>query len=133
MVWTLGQRGQIGVRGPANTYGGLVYVAKVTGVRVYLNRDGGNGNVKAFTTVYLDDEYAIHGIKVVEGEKGLFISMPQRKSNGDEYLDVFHPVKAGAREALQQAVLEEYQAAVRVAMEAEERKVRRLQQVGVSE
>ncbi len=76
----------------------------ITGVRVHLV-DG--ENVKAFASVVLGDAFVAHGIKVVEGENGLFVAMPQRKA-GDEYRDTFHPITAEARQDLSDMVLAEY-------------------------
>ena len=63
---------------------------------------------KAFASATIGNAFAIHGIKIVEGEKGLFISMPQRKE-GEDYKDVFHPITAEAREELNNQILEAYE------------------------
>ncbi len=67
----------------------------------------GNG-AKAVATVVINDEFALKGIKVYEGENGLFVSMPSRKMGG-EYTDVIFPITAEAREQLHNAVLERYE------------------------
>ena len=63
---------------------------------------------KAFASVNIGDAFAVHGIKIVEGEKGLFVSMPQRKDGGD-YTDVFHPITAEAREELNKQIMDAYE------------------------
>ena len=73
--------------------------------------DKPDSSIKAFASVTLDGYFAVHGVKVCDGEKGLFISMPSSSytSNGEtKYRDTFHPITKGAREALTQAVLDKY-------------------------
>ena len=65
-------------------------------------------NTKAVASVTINDEFVLKGIKVFEGEKGLFVAMPSRKM-GDEYADVCFPITAEAREQLHNAVLERYE------------------------
>ncbi|MCR5673445.1 MAG: septation regulator SpoVG [Lachnospiraceae bacterium] len=67
------------------------------------------GNMKAVASVTLDNEFAIHDIKIIEGEKGLFMAMPSRKTPEGEYRDIAHPISHEAREMLQKAVLEGYE------------------------
>ena len=67
-----------------------------------------SAKTRAFASVTIGDAFAVHGIKIVEGEKGLFVSMPQRKE-GDEYRDVFHPITAEAREELNKKILDAYE------------------------
>ena len=67
-----------------------------------------SGKLKATFDVTIDDKFAIHGIKIIEGEKGLFVSMPQRK-DGEDYKDVFHPITAEAREELNKQVMDAYE------------------------
>ena len=63
---------------------------------------------KAFASATIGNAFAIHGIKIVEGEKGLFISMPQRKE-GEDYKEIFHPITAEAREEFNNQILEAYE------------------------
>lgn len=77
--------------------------------------DKPDSSLKAFASVTLDGYFAVHGIKVCEGENGLFVSMPSTSytSNGEtKYRDTFHPITKGAREALNQEVLDKYEAAI---------------------
>ena len=79
-------------------------------VRVY-PLDEQQGKTKAFASVALDDMVAIRGIRVIEGDKGLFVSMPQSKSEKDgktEYHDIAFPLDSDVRKALNKAVKEEY-------------------------
>jgi len=72
-----------------------------------------NGKVKAICDVTLDGSFTVHGVKVIEGERGLFVSMPNTvytDKNGDKkYQDVFHPVNADARKALIDTVTKAYE------------------------
>ena len=67
------------------------------------------GNMKAVASVTLDNEFAIHDIKIIEGENGLFIAMPSRKTPEGEYRDIAHPISSQAREVLQNAIFEAYE------------------------
>ncbi|MBR2045582.1 MAG: septation regulator SpoVG [Agathobacter sp.] len=67
------------------------------------------GKMKAVVSITIDNEFVIHDIKVIEGEKGLFIAMPSRKSNDGEYRDIAHPINSSTRENLQKLILEKYQ------------------------
>ena len=67
------------------------------------------GNMKAVASVTIDNELAIHDIKIIEGENGLFIAMPSRKTSDGQYRDIAHPISSEAREALQSAILEAYE------------------------
>lgn len=67
------------------------------------------GKMKAVVSITLDDEFVVHDIKVIEGEKGLFIAMPSRKAADGEYRDIAHPINSGTRERIQQIILAEYE------------------------
>lgn len=67
------------------------------------------GSMKAVASITLDNEFVIHDIKVIEGEKGLFIAMPSRKTAEGEYRDIAHPISKEARENVQTKILEAYE------------------------
>ena len=67
------------------------------------------GKMKAVVSITLDDEFVVHDIKVIEGEKGLFIAMPSRKSSDGEYRDIAHPINSGTRESIQNLILKKYE------------------------
>ena len=77
------------------------------------------GKMKAVVSFTLDDEFVVHDIKVIEGEKGLFIAMPSRKASDGEYRDIAHPINSGTRDKIQQIILEHYENALAEAEEAE--------------
>ncbi len=69
------------------------------------------GKMKAVVSITLDDEFVVHDIKVIEGEKGLFIAMPSRKASDGEYRDIAHPINSETRERIQGLILSEYEKA----------------------
>ena len=70
------------------------------------------GKMKAVVSITIDEEFVVHDIKVIEGEKGMFIAMPSRKPADGEYRDVAHPINSDTRERIQQLILEKYQAEI---------------------
>ncbi len=82
-------------------------MAEITDVRIYRLKIV--GPQKAWAAVTLDGEFAVHGIKVMENEKGLWVSFPARKDAKGEFQDVFHPVTKEARDKIIKAVLDAYQ------------------------
>ena len=66
------------------------------------------GKMKAVISVTFDEEFVVHDIKVIDGEKGLFIAMPSRKSTTGEYRDIAHPINSQTREKMQEMILQEY-------------------------
>ncbi len=75
------------------------------------------GKLKAVVSITIDDEFVVHDIKVIEGEKGLFIAMPSRKASDGEYRDIAHPINSSTRENIQKLILEKYEAALLAASE----------------
>ena len=75
------------------------------------------GKLKAVVSITIDDEFVVHDIKVIEGEKGLFIAMPSRKAADGEYRDTAHPINSETRERLQNLILEKYELAMQEALE----------------
>jgi stage V sporulation protein G len=85
-------------------------MAEITDVRIY--KMEGTGNLKAYATVTLDDSYVVHGLRVIEGEAGLWVSMPANKNKRGEFKDIFHPITKEARDILVEAVLDKYKSSV---------------------
>ena len=83
---------------------------KITDVRI--RKIAKEGKMKAIVSITLDDEFVVHDIKVIEGEKGLFIAMPSRKTTTGEYKDIAHPINSQTREQIQDIILKEYQQAL---------------------
>ena len=70
------------------------------------------GKMKAVVSITIDEEFVVHDIKVIDGEKGLFIAMPSRKAADGEYRDIAHPINSDTRNKLQQIILEKYESEV---------------------
>lgn len=83
---------------------------QITDVRV--RKITKEGKMKAVVSITLDDEFVVHDIKVIEGEKGLFIAMPSKKSADGEHRDIAHPISSSVRERIQRTILESYQSAM---------------------
>ena len=83
---------------------------QITDVRV--RKITKEGKMRAIVSITIDDEFVIHDIKVIEGEKGMFIAMPSKKATDGEYRDIAHPINSGARENIQKIILEKYEQAL---------------------
>ena len=68
-----------------------------------------DSKMKAVVSVTFDQAFVVHDIKVIEGEKGLFIAMPSRKAADGEYRDIAHPINSDTRDRIQRLILERYQ------------------------
>jgi len=79
----------------------------ITDVRI--RKINAEGKMKAIVSVTFDDEFVVHDIKVIEGQSGLFIAMPSRKTPDGEYKDIAHPINAETRGMIQKSILEKYQ------------------------
>ncbi len=80
---------------------------KITDVRI--RKVDKEGKMRAVVSITIDDEFVVHDIKVIEGEKGLFIAMPSRKAADGEYRDIAHPINSQTRDNIQRMILEKYQ------------------------
>ena len=67
------------------------------------------GKMKAVVSITIDDEFVVHDIKIIEGEKGMFIAMPSRKAADGEYRDIAHPINSRTRERIQTMILDAYE------------------------
>ena len=88
---------------------------QITDVRV--RKVTKEGKMRAVVSIIIDDVFVVHDIKVIEGEKGLFIAMPSRKASDGEYRDIAHPINSETRDKIQSLILEKYQ---EVASESED-------------
>jgi len=82
----------------------------ITDVRV--RKVAKEGKMKAVVSITIDDEFVVHDIKIIEGQNGLFIAMPSRKTPDGEFKDIAHPINTETRERIQSAILEAYEKAV---------------------
>ncbi|MBD5492336.1 MAG: septation regulator SpoVG [Lachnospiraceae bacterium] len=83
---------------------------RITDVRV--RKMTQDSKMKAIVSITIDDEFVVHDIKVIEGEKGLFIAMPSKKASDGEYRDIAHPINSETRERIQSIILESYEKAL---------------------
>ena len=83
---------------------------RITDVRV--RKMPQDSKMKAIVSITIDDEFVVHDIKVIEGEKGLFIAMPSKKANDGEYRDIAHPINSDTRDRIQKIILESYEKAL---------------------
>ncbi len=82
---------------------------QITDVRIRkVNKEG---KMKAVVSITLDNEFVVHDIKIIEGEKGMFIAMPSRRAGDGEYRDIAHPINSETREKIQSIILEKYEVA----------------------
>lgn len=88
---------------------------QITDVRV--RKVTKEGKMRAVVSITIDDVFVVHDIKVIEGEKVLFIAMPSRKASDGEYRDIAHPINSETRDKIQSLILEKYQ---EVASESED-------------
>lgn len=79
----------------------------ITDVRI--RKINTEGRMKAIVSITLDDEFVIHDVRVVDGNNGLFVAMPSRKTPEGEFRDIAHPINSETRERLQEAVLAAYE------------------------
>ena len=86
---------------------GRGFTMQITDIRV--RKVSKEGKMKAVVSITFDDEFVIHDIKVIEGEKGLFIAMPSRKASDGEYRDIAHPINSDTRTKIQDLILSEYE------------------------
>ncbi len=82
---------------------------EVTDVRV--RKIANAGKMRAVVSITLDSVFVVHDIKVIEGDKGLFIAMPSKKATDGKYRDIAHPINSETREEIQEIVLQEYEQA----------------------
>jgi stage V sporulation protein G len=68
--------------------------------------------VKAIASITIDDDFVVHDLRVVEGERGLFVAMPSRKLPSGNFRDVAHPINSETRETVQSMVLDEYKSSL---------------------
>ena len=82
----------------------------ITDVRI--RKIASEGKMKAVVSITFDNEFVVHDIKVIEGQNGLFIAMPSRKTPDGEFKDIAHPINTDTREKIQSSILKAYEIAV---------------------
>jgi len=79
---------------------------QITEVKVYPAKD--NGRLKAYATIVFDNDFIVRDLKVIEGDKGLFVSMPSRRRKDGSFRDIVHPLNADTRKTIEEAIIAEY-------------------------
>lgn len=79
---------------------------EITEVKVFSAKDG--GRLKAYATVVFDNSFIIRDLKIIEGNKGLFVSMPSRKRKDGTFRDIVHPLNAETRQMIEDRVIKEF-------------------------
>lgn len=79
---------------------------EITDVRVRKICD--DDKMKAIVSITIDNEFAVHDIKIIDGNNGLFIAMPSRRLEKGEYRDIAHPLNSETREKVRDAIFKEY-------------------------
>ena len=82
----------------------------ITDVRI--RKIATEGKMKAIVSVTFDNEFVVHDIKIIEGQNGLFIAMPSRKTPDGEFKDIAHPINTDTREKIQNSILKAYEEAM---------------------
>lgn len=84
---------------------------EITDVRI--RKISTDGKMKAIVSVTFENEFVVHDIKVIEGQNGLFIAMPSRKTPDGEFKDIAHPINTATREKIQKSILNAYEEALK--------------------
>lgn len=79
---------------------------QITDVR--LRKVISEGRMKAIASITIDGEFVVHDIRVIDGNNGMFVAMPSKKTPDGEFRDIAHPISSGTRQKIQEAVLQEY-------------------------
>lgn len=80
---------------------------KVTDVR--LRKIQTDGRMKAFVSITLDESFVVHDLRVIEGNTGLFVAMPSKRTPDGEFRDIAHPINSEMRQEIQDAVMKVYE------------------------
>lgn len=76
--------------------------------------------MKAIASITIDNEFVVHDIRVIDGNNGMFVAMPSKRTPDGEFRDIAHPISSTTREKIQKAVLEEYAKAIEQQQAVEE-------------
>lgn len=71
-----------------------------------------DGRMRAIASITMDQEFVVHDIRVIDGNNGIFVAMPSKRTSDGEFRDIAHPITSGTREKIQDAVLREYRLAL---------------------
>jgi stage V sporulation protein G len=81
---------------------------KITDVRLRTVKNENELKLKAYADITFDDSFVIHGLKIIDGQKGMFVAMPSRKMPDGEYKDIAHPITPELRKNITDVVIDKY-------------------------
>jgi stage V sporulation protein G len=84
-------------------------VMKITEIKVYPTKEG---KLKAYATMVFDNCFIVRDLKIIETEKGMFVSMPSRRKKDGTFKDIVHPLNSETRQMIEDGILEEYKKVV---------------------
>ncbi len=79
---------------------------EITDVRI--RRVGDEGKMRAVVSITFDDQFVVHDIRIIEGQNGLFVAMPSRRTPDGQFKDIAHPINSAARARIQETILKHY-------------------------
>jgi len=79
---------------------------QITDVRI--RKISSEGKMRAIVSITLDDEFVVHDIRIIEGQNGMFVAMPSRKTPNGQFKDIAHPINSETRAKIQDAIIKEY-------------------------
>jgi stage V sporulation protein G len=80
---------------------------KITEIKVFPAKE--NGRLKAYATIVFDNDFIVRDLKIIEGNKGLFVSMPSRRRKDGTFRDIVHPLNSETRSMIEQNIITEYE------------------------
>ena len=80
---------------------------KITEVKIYPAKESGT-RLKAYATIVFENAFIVRDLKVIEGEKGLFVSMPSRRRKDGSFRDIAHPLNGDMRKHIEESIINEY-------------------------
>ncbi|HEX2978077.1 MAG TPA: septation regulator SpoVG [Candidatus Babeliales bacterium] len=84
---------------------------KITEVKVFPSQE--SGRLKAYATIVFDNDFIVRDLKVIEGNKGLFVSMPSRRKKDGSFRDIVHPLNSDTRTMIEQSIIAEYESVMK--------------------
>ncbi|KYQ85872.1 septation protein spoVG [Thermoactinomyces sp. AS95] len=93
---------------------------EITDIR--LRRVNREGRMRAIASITFDSEFVVHDIRVIEGNNGMFVAMPSKRTPDGEFRDIAHPISPMSREKIESAVLAEYHRAEEMESQADPNK-----------
>lgn len=83
---------------------------EITEVKVFPAKE--SGRLKAYATIVFDNSFIVRDLKVIEGDKGFFVSMPSRRRKDGTFRDIVHPLNSEMRQTIEDRIIEEYKKVV---------------------